>query len=148
MGYEVHITRKANWLDDEGPAISLEEWKSYIASDPDMRLDGYAEAPVGNGHVLRVEDEGLAVWTAHPNNGVNHNMAWFHPSSGGIAAKNPDAAILRKMYEIAQALGARVVGDEEEEYGPDGEIIAPNDASTEDAATESEAPARRWWKFF
>ena len=43
MGYEIHITRKMEWFDKGGPNISLEDWKAYISSDPDMRLDGYAE---------------------------------------------------------------------------------------------------------
>lgn len=123
MGYEVHISRKTEWFDDEGPSISLSEWVAYIATDPDMRLDGYAEAAVGGGGVLRVEDEGLAVWTRYSRHGVNGGMAWFYPGAGGIVVKNPDVEILKKMSEIAQALAARVVGDEGEEYGPDGAVV-------------------------
>jgi hypothetical protein len=63
MGYDVHITRKQNWFDDE-PRISLGEWKSVVMSDDEMRLDGHAAATVGGGAILRVESEGLAVWTA------------------------------------------------------------------------------------
>lgn len=29
MGYDIHITRKQNWFDDEGPEISLAELKDY-----------------------------------------------------------------------------------------------------------------------
>ena len=117
MGYEIHITRKTEWFDEDGPEISLEDWKAYIASDPEMRLDGYAEATMENGDVFRTEHDGIAVWTAYSGHGVDGNMAWLYPGSGGIVAKNPDREILAKMFEIAQALGARVVGDEGEEYG-------------------------------
>jgi hypothetical protein len=148
MGYEIHITRKTEWFDKDGPNISLEDWKAYISSDPDMRLDGYAEAITGNGDVLRVENEGLAVWTAYSGHGVNGNKAWLYPGSGGIIAKNPDEEILRKLFEIAQALGARVVGDDGEEYGADGEIVAQEDGTPADNALKINPQKRSWWKIF
>lgn len=40
MGYEVHITRKASWHDDEGPVISLDDWLGYVASDADSIVIG------------------------------------------------------------------------------------------------------------
>jgi hypothetical protein len=43
MGYELHITRKRDWS-DAGPEITLDEWLALVRSDPDMRLDGFAEA--------------------------------------------------------------------------------------------------------
>ena len=43
MGYDVHITRKENWFDDE-PQIDIDGWRDLVASDEEMRLDGYAEA--------------------------------------------------------------------------------------------------------
>lgn len=120
MGYDVHITRKADWFDEEGPTISIDEWKAYIASDPEIRLDGFAEAVVGGGAILRIEQDGLAVWTGYSN---KENSVWIGPSSEGISVKNPDVEILRKMFEIAQALNARVIGDEGEEYGADGTML-------------------------
>jgi hypothetical protein len=44
MGYDVHITRRPEWFEDEGPEITLDEWLAVIRDDPEMRLDGYAEA--------------------------------------------------------------------------------------------------------
>ena len=34
MGYNLYITRKENWGDEDGPSIRLEEWMTYIASEP------------------------------------------------------------------------------------------------------------------
>ncbi|MEX1827166.1 hypothetical protein [Luteibacter sp. CQ10] len=144
MGYDIHITRKTHWFDDEGPTISMEEWKAYIASDPELRLDGYAETTVGNGAVLRVKNEGMAVWTAYSKD----NTAWIWLDSSGIVAKNPDNEILRKMFQIAQMLGARVVGDDDEEYDADGEMVATDDFSQHDIPPDSQAPKRPWWKWF
>ncbi|WP_035536505.1 hypothetical protein [Paraburkholderia hospita] len=123
MGYDVHITRKQNWFDDE-PRISLGEWKSVVMSDDEMRLDGHAAATVGGGAILRVESEGLAVWTAHPQHDVDGNLAWFDYRVGNIVVKNPDAAILAKMWQLARMLQARVQGDDCEVYGPTGDIVS------------------------
>ncbi|WP_207000839.1 hypothetical protein [Trinickia mobilis] len=123
MGYDIHITRKENWFDDE-PQINLEEWKALVASDTEMRLDGYAEAKVGSGAILRVEREGLSVWKAYSGHGANGNMAWFSFRGGDIVVKNPDAEILAKMWKIAQKLSARVQGDDCERYGADGSVVS------------------------
>lgn len=144
MGYDIHITRKAQWFDDNGPTISMEEWKAYIASDSELRLDGYAETTVGNGAALRVKNEGMAVWTAYSK----ENTAWIWLDSSGIVAKNPDNEILRKMFQIAQVLGARVVGDDDEEYDADGEMVATEDFSQHDIPPDSPVSKRPWWKWF
>jgi len=123
MGYDVHITRKGNWFDQSRPKISIDEWKALVLSDPDMRLDGYASAVVGDGSVLRVDSEGLAVWTAYAGTGVGGNMAWFDLRQGNVAVKNPDGAILGKMWHLARKLDAKVQGDECEVYGADGNVI-------------------------
>lgn len=95
MGYDVHITRKANWFDRE-PKISLDEWLALVASDEEMRLDGYAEARVGSDASIRVESDGLAVWTAYSGHAANGNMAWFDFREGDIVVKNPDAELHRQ----------------------------------------------------
>ena len=43
MGYDVHITKRQNWFDKGGPEISVTEWATAVAADPEMPLDGYAE---------------------------------------------------------------------------------------------------------
>ncbi|WP_186764622.1 hypothetical protein [Comamonas flocculans] len=125
MGYEVHITRKQDPLVKDGPVISMEDWDAYLSCDADMRLDGYAEVNIQGGEALRMEAEGLAVWTAYSGHDVNGNMAWFYFDCGAITVRNPDAEIFRKMFSIAQALDARVLGEEGEEYGEDGTMLAP-----------------------
>ncbi|PMS36265.1 hypothetical protein B0G57_107267 [Trinickia symbiotica] len=123
MGYDVHITRTSNWFDESGPKIGIDEWKAIAQSDSDMRLDGYASVVVGDGSVLRVDSEGLAVWIAYAGNGVNGNMAWFDFRNGNVVVKNPDSMILGKMWQLAQRLGAKVQGEECEVYGADGAVV-------------------------
>ncbi|WP_038488863.1 hypothetical protein [Collimonas arenae] len=124
MGYDIYITRKENWFDKLGSEITLSEWIAFVGSDPEMRLDGYAEAEVGQGKMLRVESAGLAVWIAYSKHGKDGNMAWFDFRRGSVVAKNPSPEIIAKMSSIARVLLAKVQGDECELYGIDGNVIA------------------------
>jgi len=121
VGYDIHITRKENWFDVEGPTISFDDWTALVNSDPEMRLDGFAEAATGAGQIVKIKGPSLSVWTAYSKNGKDGNQAWLWLGQGNVVTKNPDSEILRKMYVIAQSLGAKVQGDEGEIYAPDGE---------------------------
>jgi hypothetical protein len=109
MGYDLHITRRKDWSNDE-PDISLAEWEAYVSSDPELRLTGIAETPTPDG-LLQYKNAGLAVWVAHPSRQV-----WFDPRAGGIAVKNPDEITIDKMVAIARRLRAHVQGDDGETY--------------------------------
>jgi len=116
MGYDFHITRAPCWTDSKSAPILLDEWKAYIASDPDFRLDNFAEATSPQGETIRYDNEGLAVWMAYSGHGKEGNMAWFDYRNGWIVVKNPDEEIRAKMKQIAKVLSAKVFGDEGEEY--------------------------------
>ncbi len=149
MGYDLHITRKENWHDDDGPEISLAEWELLIATDPEMRLDGYAEAQLPNGGVLRSDDPSLAVWVGHPEHGRRDGMAWLWLNDGNIVAKNPDEPMCRKMWSLAQTFGAKVQGDEGELYGSDGKTIdeSPPESLFAPPTMEPESLVKPWWRF-
>ena len=121
MGYDLHITRKEHWSDKIANDIPLPEWLALVQSDPDMRLDGFAEATTSNGDVIRIESDGLSVWTAHSGHIEGRNMARFDFHHGCVVVKNPDEKIRRKMHQMAQRLRAKVQGDDGEYYGPDGQ---------------------------
>jgi hypothetical protein len=36
MGYDVHITRRENWWDEEGQDISTAEWEAVVAASPSL----------------------------------------------------------------------------------------------------------------
>ncbi len=82
MGYDLHITRKENWSEEDGEDIPLDEWIEYIDSDSEMRLDGKAAATTDDGELLVIESLGLAVWTAYSKNDFNGNYAWFYHRAG------------------------------------------------------------------
>lgn len=146
MGYEVHITRKALWFDEDGPSIGLDEWLACIAADASMRHDGFAEAPLADGASIRVEAEGLAVWTGYSGHGVDGNMAWFSWFDGRITVNKPDEEILEKMIALAEALDAEVQGDEGELYP----LVAEAEAEAETQARVPSAPRaeKPWWRFW
>lgn len=98
MGYDVHVTRKDYWADDDGPEISLEEWKDYVANDPEIELDTGKPSP--EIYVLTIGSDQWQLW-------------W---SSGVINTKNPDEIVVEKLVVIARALGAMVQGDDGEVY--------------------------------
>lgn len=141
MGYDVHITRAENWTESEAKPITLAEWSAYVDSDPEMRVDGAAEATTAMGETLRYENEGIAVWTAYSGHDTAGNMVWFDYRDGCIVVKNPDKEIRRKMYSIASVLGALVQGDEGELYDESGgEIRMTSEARQKSHAQQS------WWK--
>jgi hypothetical protein len=112
MGYNVFITRKTDLTDEDGPIITLNEWKALVLSDTELRLESGAE------------EQGVCVWTAYSKNGRRRNFAWLYLDGGGnITAKNPDKEFLRKMCQIAQKLDAKVQGDELELYDAKGNVV-------------------------
>ena len=121
MGYDVHITRKNEWYSEEGEEITLDEWKEFVNSSSDMRMDGFAEVETPDG-MLRMESEGLSVWLGYSNQ-EEGALVWFDYFEGNVRVKNPDEEILIKMYSIAQALGAKVQGEECEIYDKEGHQI-------------------------
>lgn len=45
MGYELHIIRRSDWENDNEPSdITLEAWKQYVSSDPELEFDKQAVA--------------------------------------------------------------------------------------------------------
>jgi hypothetical protein len=120
MGYDLHITRRAQWS-DEGADIAAAEWLAYVARDAELRL-------------ATVNGPYFAIWSGP----CEYEEAWFDWSCGNISTKNPDLAIIRKMVAIARALNARVVGDEGEEYGEDGKAVH---AAFPPASAPAPAPA-------
>jgi hypothetical protein len=111
MGYEVHIRRA------DGGSISLEEWSAYVEQADDLRMDGFAESTTPDGATIRIEEPGIAVWTAQPDPAQG---GWITFHEDEIVVNNPDAPMLRRMHAIAVAFGAQVQGDDGELYDAEG----------------------------
>jgi hypothetical protein len=150
MGYDVHITHRSDWPLN-GEEITINEWLAIVAADPELRLDGYAQAPLPDGKVLRVDDPTLAVWAGWPGHVEGEKMAPFYLADGNVSSKNPDDEVRRKMWRIAQQLNARVQGDDGEFYdefgdGADGEPepMRPGETSKHALETYQQPSGCNW----
>ncbi|MBR7826397.1 hypothetical protein KDK95_08795 [Actinospica sp. MGRD01-02] len=104
MGYDLHITRADHWWDHAMYPISLEEWIAVAEAEPRLRKHsvGAGRPPAftfpgddgDTGWTLGWRESLITIWKAHD-----------------IAAE---------LAVIAQKLGARLVGDDGEEYHADG----------------------------
>lgn len=102
MGYDLHISRRRWWADDAtSDAITFADWSQYVASDPEIQPD-------------RENEPTDFLFLAHPERPI---PLWWR--EGEVYTKNPDAITIAKLVQIAKALGARVLGDDNEIYGVD-----------------------------
>jgi hypothetical protein len=116
MGYDLHIHRGDEWSDlPPGAEISLEEWRAYVATADDLRMDDAAEAQSRAGEVIRMEAAGLSTWTGAPDG----EPVLFDFRNGRVVVANPDDATIARMVKVARGLDARVQGDEGEFYSED-----------------------------
>ncbi|MCF2530820.1 hypothetical protein [Yinghuangia soli] len=106
MGYDLHITRRANWWDEGGPVITAAEWLAVIAADPG--LVALPDPPGAPGPVRPAAE------LAEPPSGRGSPELCLR--NGEVMAKSPSDALLVKMCEIAAVLGARVQGDDGEYF--------------------------------
>lgn len=102
MGYDLHISRRTQWFDENGPEIAMDEWKAYVASDDELTSDE-ANGPTD------------FLWSAHPQEPW---PLWWN--RGEVYTKNPNKVMIRKLIAIAERLRATVQGDDGEFYGADG----------------------------
>ena len=118
MGYNLYITRAESWLDKEKSPIDMDEWEAAVAADPELEwsTEDYYDRNV-NGKIERLY---LVIWTTH------HDRVPFLFEDSAIEIKNPDNATIKKMVALAGKLMAKVLGEEDEEYGPDGEPLLRN----------------------
>jgi hypothetical protein len=115
MGYNLYITKADSWLDTEESPIPKDLWDSLVASDSELELstEDYYERQVKG----KIERFHPVIWVKHPD----RPPFWF--IDGAIDAKNPDKATIKKMGALARELSAKVLGEEGEEYGSDGEPL-------------------------
>jgi hypothetical protein len=116
MGYDVHITRKANWFDEE-PKITLEEWESLAESDPMLSANGWVDWKV-NGNAVRAK-----TFLVREAKDPDDATALFWDSGGDVSASNPTPVGIAYMASIAARLKARVQGDDGEFYDAQGNPI-------------------------
>jgi hypothetical protein len=98
MGYDLHITRAEDWTDADDAPILRDEWRTLALDDSELF------AMPENGDVFFAFGD------------RDNPTGWFDWSDGTVFTTGPDRATLEKMLGLAEQLGARVQGDEGEEY--------------------------------
>lgn len=109
MGYDLHITRREFFWDEDGEAIGADEWGALVEGDPELEMVGAAETAG-----VRYENPALARMVTHPHAGTDG--AWLDLREGVVTARNPDDLLLAKMKAVAALLGAKVQGDDGEDH--------------------------------
>ena len=106
MGYELHITRADLWTDSEKHPITQAEWESFASAHPKLvRAGTFGWTEIGE----------QPVYSYVGTRGAEGALSWRH---GRVAQwGEADSAALAR---IAAELHARLVGDDDEEYAPDG----------------------------
>jgi len=105
MGYSLHIERP------ESP-ISQEEWEIWVNNAPDFNLSReWKTTNSKTGSVIAIPCDALGEWVRPDGDG----RVAFDYSNGRISFR-ADQAALHKAKQIAEELGARIVGDEGEIY--------------------------------
>lgn len=107
MSYYLYITRKKHWYDSTGPEISPNEWRRLVEGNEELNW-----APELG--------EYFAIWP----DASRQDPPWLTWSNGNLESRNPDQATIMKFVSLANALGAIVVGEENERYAADGRIAA------------------------
>jgi len=110
MGYDLHITR-AGWdLNSREYPISRQEWRTVADKWPGMVLEGRID----------YSDTGpISVYALHDGGEHPASLYWRH---GGIIVR-ASYADTGAVARLAEHLGARLVGDDGEEYLTDGTVV-------------------------
>lgn len=98
-GYDLHITRKKHWADENGASISLVEWYSYVRLDKEVRHDSQNSE---NEFIVSIGGESFPLW--------------YEPKLGELRTKDPSEKAVEKLIRIAAQLRAKVQGDDGEQY--------------------------------
>jgi hypothetical protein len=113
MGYDLHISKTAEWSQSSANPISEIEWKAAVAADGRLQMDTTARAINPQTHeVIEISNPLMASWV-DPETNEKH---YFYYRRGKISVKNPSESAIKKMKELASRLGAHVLGDEGEPY--------------------------------
>ena len=110
MSIHVFITRKENPIEDAGPAITEQEWRSVATDSPDFRLpttEDLADSDYPGGPTERD-----LIWTGHNEEPV----VWFVWYDGQVEVENADESVVARMKRLAELLGARVVSETGEQF--------------------------------
>jgi hypothetical protein len=137
MDYKLYITRAKHFYETNTRPITHLEWVTLAKADPSLRQSSteFEELVRPDG---AVERRYLWAWVEHSA------PVPLQYADGAIFVKSPDKDTIRKLVALADKLNARVIGEESEVYGADGE---PSKAPETGGAGEGglTQKLRRWF---
>jgi len=106
MGYDLHIVRTEQWTDSLSAPVTKSDVDYLIALDDSLSWStaDYTDMKEADGSIIRYFDIN---WKGEP-------VFWWFRSE--IICKNPSDAQILKLAEMANALGALLIGDDDERY--------------------------------
>lgn len=116
MGYDIHITRGDSWIDEETP-VTLEQVRGIMP----MLSKGFRIVESGIVSVSRSCPEGqkltmnVGPYLEYMGKDGEKTVVVFEEGRCPAFRYQSDSQILA-MCELAEALGAKLLGDEDEEY--------------------------------
>lgn len=114
MGYEIHITRAEDWLEDDKP-ITIEEVEEVFDKLPkgfSIDRSGVVTAMTPDGHRISAE---VGPYVQYHNEN-DDSIVCIYFLSDGPSFKVRDEKQILPILELAEALNAKVQGDELEVY--------------------------------
>jgi hypothetical protein len=108
VGYDLHITCADEWSDSSAAPISPTEWATAAGELAGLRVAGSVTTSGSDVPVYVLDEDGPSL---------------IYQSGRIVVSGVRDEDDVKRVVDIASALGARVVGDDGEEYGADGQPI-------------------------
>lgn len=142
MGYDVFITRREIWSDEDGPDITLSDWLAYLSIDPSLQRDAQFDSGRGSSNGGYQEPTHV-IWTEWPGQG-DGKEARFYLEDGNVVAKDTDAAIRQKLFVMAHVLEGKLQGAKGETYNSIGE----NDKKGRRRSKQAPGQEKSWWRFW
>lgn len=142
MGYDLYITRKEDWSDVDGQDITFDDWIAYVTSDKSLRIDAARAAAADPRVASGAKEPSHVAWVDWPDREAGQREAWIWLERGNLVAADADLPFRQKLFLIAVAMNARLMGEDGEVYNSIGE---PEGKSSLFASLGRK---RRWWKFW
>lgn len=105
MGYDLHIVRTEDWTEAANVPVTKQDVDNLIANDPELKWSTTDFVEMAeNGTTTRYY---MIIWRGLP-------CFWWYRDQ--ISCSGPSDAHQLKLAQMARALNAFVIGDEDERY--------------------------------
>jgi hypothetical protein len=105
VGYDLHITRAAHWLDSQDHPITPDEWEAYARRHPQLHEDGtVSQKDIGD----------QPMFTLTSKDGTRVGLFWDESCVDVCGVYTEPAQ--HEIAQIAEALQANLIGDDGERY--------------------------------